>query len=786
MKQKKYIMLFLLLFGLFTSTAFAQKFTISGYVQDAESGEKLLYANIFEPALQLGTISNNYGFFSLTLPASGKDTLLIIVSYIGYKRWQKKLMLDKDTWLIVKLNPTIVAGEAVEVVAEKYDSIEKRSQMSRINIPIRQIEMVPALLGEADVLKAIQLLPGVQSGSEGNSGLYVRGGGPDQNLILLDGAPVYNANHLFGFFSIFNADAIKNVNLTKGGFSARFGGRLSSVLEINMKEGNNQKVSGQATLGLVASRFTLEGPLKKDRSSFIISGRRTYIDILAKPFMEKGNEGGYYFYDLNAKLNHSFSKNDRLFLSIYTGDDKFYAKEQEEDIYDFSSNFDFALGWGNITSTLRWNHLFTQKLFSNMILTYSNFNFYTDIKSRWKEYGTVMESYQAKYNSGIKDISAGIDFDYLPGPNHFIKFGGNVIQHNFNPGATQYKMSGENTAPIDTLLAPVAKHIAIEVNGYIEDDFKLTSSLKLNPGVHASLFYVNKKLYSSVEPRISLRYLFGNWAIKSSYVNMTQYIHLLTNSGIGLPTDLWLPATDRVKPQRAQQLGIGMARSLRNGQIELSVEGYYKIMDNLIEYKEGSDFLGLDTDWQNKIEIGEGSSYGVEIFLQKKSGRTTGWLGYTLSWTDRKFEGLNFGRRFPFRYDRRHDIALVLTHSFSKGIEFSCNWVYGTGNAISLGIVRYQGMDGIINQSNQYDYFQEITYYNQRNGFRMAAYHRLDIGVRFIGGKNRNRIFSIGVYNAYSRKNPFFYYFDETENKRVLKQVSLFPIIPSISYCWNF
>jgi len=784
MYQIKHIMLLLFLFEFFTSIALAQKITISGYVQDKTSGEKLLYANIFDPALEVGTITNNFGFFSLTLPSTDPDSVTIVVTYIGYERWQIKLSSSKDAWLIVNMNPKVVAGETVEVIAEKYERIEKKSQMSRIDIPIRQIEMVPALLGEADVLKAIQLLPGVQSGIEGSSGLYVRGGGPDQNLILLDGATVYNANHLFGFFSVFNADAIKNVSLIKGGFPARFGGRLSSVLEINMKEGNNQQFTGQATIGLVASRFTIEGPLNKGRSSYIISGRRTYIDVLARPFLDKNDYGGYYFYDLNAKVNHSFSKNNQLFFSLYTGDDKFYAKQREEDTNEYASSHDFGLSWGNITSTLRWNHIYNQKLFSNLILTYSNFNFYTEIKSNSKVYGTLLESNLAKYISGIEDIGARIDFDFLPNPNHFIKFGGNIIQHTFNPGVVQFKLSGEDSMPIDTLIAPVAKHIAIEATGYFENDFKLTSSLKMNLGVHTSIFSVNNKYYSSIEPRISLRYLIGNWAIKSSYVNMTQYIHLLTNSGIGLPTDLWVPATDKVKPQQAKQVGFGLARSLRKGLIELSVEGYYKTMNNLIEYKEGSNFMGLDMDWQNKIEFGSGRSYGVEIFLQQKSGKTTGWVGYTLSWADRQFENLNFGKRFPFRYDRRHDVALVLTHSISDKIELSCNWIYGTGNAVTLGTARYPGMVSIV--ANSYSYYQDNIYYSQRNGFRMAVYHRLDLGVRFIGGKDRNRIFSIGIYNAYSHRNPFFYYFDEERDKRVLKQVSLFPIIPSVSYSWNF
>jgi len=783
MKFRKFIFPVLFVSGVLSVSAFAQKNTISGYVQDAETGEKLISANVFELNLQSGTATNNYGFFSLTLPASNKDSLTIVVSYIGYARWQKRFLLTKDMQLTINLHPVSIIGEDVVVTADKYDRIEKQSQMSNINIPIRQIEAVPALLGEADVLKAIQLLPGVQSGDEGNSGLYVRGGGPDQNLILLDGATVYNANHLFGFFSVFNSDAIKNVNLTKGGFSARYGGRLSSVLEINMKEGNNQKISGQGTIGLIASRFTLEGPLVKGRSSFIISGRRTYIDLLARPLMKGGNTGGYYFYDLNAKLNYSISNRDRLFLSVYTGDDKFYAKQKDKFDSQMSDIFSFGLGWGNVTSTVRWNHLFTQKLFSNTTLTYSDFTFKTDMKSSTEKRNKVIETFQADYCSGIRDFGLCLDFDYLPNPRHYIKFGGKVMQHKFNPGATLFKNKGKDIATIDTLIAPVKKHVTLAANVYFEDDFQLNPLLKLKLGVHTSLFSVKKKQYFSVEPRISLRYLIGNWAVKTSYVNMTQYIHLLSNSGIGLPTDLWVPATDKVKPLQGQQIGLGLARSFINNQMEFSIEGYYKTMNNLVAYKEGSSFIGLDTDWQNKIETGKGRSYGIELFLQKKHGKTTGWIGYTLSWTDRQFAGLNFGKRFPFRFDRRHDISLTMVHSFTKKIELSGSWIYGTGNAISLGIGRYNGLSNI-NNANE---FQDIIYYNERNGFRMTAYHRLDLGLRFKWGQSpRTRIFTIGIYNAYSRRNPFFYYFSQKNNKKVLKQVSLFPIIPAISYSFKF
>jgi len=780
--------IFFLLFSLFLTTViFSQQVTVSGYIQDAKTGERLPYTNVFEPHLKIGTTTNSYGFYSLSFP-SEKDSVTLVVSYVGYKTWKKNISLEKDIWLSVELLPKTFETEEVKVTAEGYDAIEEKSQMSQIDIPIKQIENMPAFLGETDVLKAIQLLPGVQSGSEGNSGLYVRGGSPDQNLILLDGTPVYNANHLFGFFSVFNSDAIKNVNLTKGGFPARFGGRLSSVLEINMKEGNNKEFKGKATIGLISSKFTLEGPIIKNKTSFIVSLRRTYIDLLARPFMPKDNKGGYFFYDINAKVNHTFSKDDRVFLSIYTGDDKFYADNSYEFENNSSSN-NFGLGWGNITSTLRWNHLFSTKLFANTNLTYSNFIFYSDIKSSSKS-NNNSQSYKVNYSSGIRDFSGSIDFDYLPNPNHYVKFGANIIHHTFNPGVTEFKISGDTN--LDTVLSPVTSHKNLESNFYIEDDYKITNNLKANFGIHASVFSVKDKTFSSVEPRISMRYLFSGWSIKASYAMMTQYIHLLSNSGIGLPTDLWVPTTKRIYPQKGFQTALGFAKSFyyKNELYEFSLEGYYKTMSGLIEYKEGADFLGLKSDWQNKVEQGTGRSYGAELFIQKKSGNTTGWLGYTLSWTDRLFDNLNFGKRFPFRYDRRHDIAIAITHSFSNGIDISAVWVYGTGNAITLGVAKYRGL-AWENYDNFYNSYYRRTYYDKRNGFRMADYHRLDLSVSFKWGENDSNKFTVGVYNAYSHQNPFFYYFSRTwdedgKSKRVLKQVSLFPILPAISYSYQF
>lgn len=763
-------------------TVTAQEFTISGYVQDHKSGERLIGANVFDPDSYVGTTTNAYGFFSLTLRRIKTDSISIVVSYIGYDRWQKNLAAGKDHQLDIELVSQVIALDSITVVAEKLESIEQKTAMSTIEIPIRQLKMVPALLGEVDVIKSIQLLPGVQSGSEGSSGLYVRGGSPDQNLILLDGAPVYNASHLFGFFSVFNSDAVKNIKLIKGGFPARYGGRLSSVVEINMKEGNNQEFNGQATIGLISSRVMIEGPLTKGKSSYIISARRTYADLIVKPFLDKNENGGYYFTDINAKMNHMISSNDRLYLSLYGGLDKFYFESKEHFSGDTSQEKG-NLRWGNITSTLRWNKLFNKKLFSNTTLVYSKYRFTVEVEEKSRERNSTEESYFLKYFSGIEDWSAGIDFDYHPNPSHYIKFGGTITTHKFSPGVAQFKTHGLDIDDLDALIAPVQEQNAFEANFYLEDDFKLSEKLKTNIGMHASMFSTNGKQYASLQPRFSVRYLIQGWALKTSYSTMRQYIHLLSNVGIGMPTDLWVPATDRVKPQESKQVAFGLARSLKENQYELSIESYYKTMDHLIGYKDGADFFGLDTDWQNKVEMGSGRSYGLELFVQKKEGRTTGWLGYTLSWSDRKFENLNFGKRFPFRYDRRHDIAMVVNHQISEGIELSGTWIYGTGNAISMPVATYPSTNLI----NSFGYYGDINYYADRNGIRMRSYHRLDLAIRFVKRKGLNeRVWTIGIYNTYSRRNPFFYFFStDTAGNPVVKQASLFPIIPAISYSFG-
>lgn len=808
----RYFLFFLLIVPF--AQAQTPRFTISGYVQEAESGEKLIGATVIAPKLKAGTVTNKFGYFSLTLPA---DSVQLVVSFVGYQSKIVRLKLNRDVQMQIELKLD-ESSEAVEIAADRVESIVETTQMSSIDIPISQIKKIPAIMGETDVIKAIQLLPGVSGGTEGASGLYVRGGSPDQNLILLDGAPVYNVSHLFGFFSVFNSDAIKNVELVKGGYPARYGGRLSSVLDISMKEGNMRDFEAEGAIGLIASRLTVQAPIKKDKASFILSGRRTYIDLLARPIIKAtaSNNGdevvvGYYFYDLNGKVNYIVSPKDRIYLSAYLGDDRFYndvsyqiSSQSGTNLYERNKG---GLEWGNLTSTLRWNHVFSPKLFANTMLTYSNYQFDINLafsSDEWVNNKVRTDTQKAKYFSGIKDQSAKIDFEYLPNPQHTIRFGTSAIHHTYKPGAAAFRFTNANGVATDSTITPkTALTSANEFAVYAEDDWAVSPIFKVNGGLHFSAFNVSGKTFTSLQPRLAARLKLGDVAVKASYATMQQYIHLLTNSGIGLPTDLWLPATPKAPPQQSWQAAAGLAYSFgkENG-FEVSIEGYYKDMKNVLEYKEGSSFFNDPaSDWQNKVEVGNGKSYGLELFFQRKVGKTTGWIGYTLAKTTRQFPNLNQGKEFPFRYDARHDFEMTMNHEFSKRFDFSATWVYNTGNALTIAQSRY------VAPLFPWDLnFGSHTNYGSRNDFRMPNYHRLDLAANFHRG-NKSRIFgkgektwTVAAYNAYNRANPFMiqlatertYNFDPNtgkgveEAKSVFKQISLFPIIPSVSYSFKF
>ncbi|MCF8358442.1 MAG: TonB-dependent receptor [Prolixibacteraceae bacterium] len=793
-----------LIFTLACVYTFSQKATFSGYVFDNATGERLINANIYNPETYKGTTTNTYGFFSLTLP---KGTFKFTVSFVGYNSEDLIINLQQDTLLSIGLDLKGALDE-ITVYGEGADKVDN-SEMSVVSLPVKQIQKIPVILGEPDVLKVIQLLPGVQSGTEGTSGIYVRGGGPDQNLFMLDGVPIYNANHLFGFFSVFNPASIKTVKLYKGGFPARFGGRLSSVIDISMKEGNMKKISGEASIGLISSRISLEGPIVKDKTSFIVSGRRTYGDLLLQPFLKLATiqeqdmnlSAGYYFYDLNAKINHIFSERSRLYLSGYFGKDMFYMNlksHYNDDDVRYDEKMGANIGWGNGIGALRWNYLISSKLFSNLTLTYSNYNFDVSQDFTMENSGNdKIQSNMFEYLSGIEDMSAKIEFDYYPAPQHDIKFGANYTYHFFKPGVNHMESIDEDFKDfnIDTIFGNDSIY-AHEIYGFIEDNFDIGPLFKLNLGLHFSGFDVQDVFYPSLQPRASIRFRGGeNWSVKASYAMMSQNVHLLSSSTISLPTDLWLPTTKKIKPQVSQQYALGGFFKLP-WNLDLSVEGFYKNMTNLIEYKPGASFASSTTGWEEQIELGKGWSYGGELLLEKKVGKLTGWVGYTLSWSKRRFKNLNFDEPFFARYDRRHDVSVTLTYEFYEDMDMGITWVYGTGNAVTLGKQKFKEL------SDPSTYWNNtLTYYESRNNYRMPAYHRLDWGINFHKDlKYGRRTISVSVYNSYNRQNPFFLYWGydyemktdpETgntyeESEPALKQISIFPIIPSISYTYKF
>ncbi|MCE6990797.1 TonB-dependent receptor [Dyadobacter sp. CY323] len=781
-----------------------ERITISGFVKEEGSQEQLPGVNVYLAGTPYGAVTNTYGFYSLTVPVS--DSATISFSFVGYEKTDHKLSLQKNASLSIFLKTINQLEEVVVSARRQEDYVSRNVQMSQIEIPIAQLKKVPAFFGEKDVLRILQLMPGVQKGTEGQTGLYVRGGGPDQNLIILDDAVVYNANHLFGFFSIFNSDALKSVELTKGGFPARYGGRLSSVLEMNMKEGSKDKLHGEGGIGLISSRLTLEGPISKGKSSFLISGRRTYIDVLASPLIAQSQKGddsqvkpGYYFYDLNAKMNYDLGPKDKLYVSGYFGRDKFHAREKSSD-----SETRAGLDWGNATATMRWNHLLNQKLFVNTSFIFSKFNF--GVSSYSKEFGdgATDDEFSLEYSSKIRDFGLKTDFDFYPSPKHAVRFGAQATLHKFVPSALAIEGSFIDN-PIERSVTPVN---TLETGIYIEDTWQALDALKINGGMRLSTFQTESKTYMRPEPRISaaLR-LARDFSFKASYARMNQYVHLLSNTGLGLPTDLWVPTTDRVAPQQSQQVAAGFAKDLERPALTLTLEGYYKKMNHILNYKEGSSFLSINGEnaselsWEDNVTSGKGWSYGAEFLVQKKTGRLSGWVGYTLSWTRWQFPELNFGETFFPRYDRRHDLSIVGIYEISKRITVSSTWVYGTGNALTLPVSTYKGVsDNLMTRINPNGKpvigwnGPTVSEFGQKNSFRAEPFHRMDFSIQFHKNKKRHeRTWEFGVYNVYNRRNPFFYDLsDETigngtsTSKRTLKRYSLFPVLPYFSYNFKF
>lgn len=777
--------LFTLLFSLIGLVSFSQTtMTLSGVVKDGGNGETLIGATVFVSDMETGTITNEYGFYSITLENLLTDSISVEMSYVGFQNQVNRIKVQPEYSLDVELG-TGVALKEVVIKANSFNETLKSTEMSVETLNPEEAKMIPVLLGESDILKTIQLKPGIPSGSEGSTGLYVRGGRGDQNLIVLDEAVIYNASHLFGFFSTFNTDAVKDLKLYKGGFPAQYGGRLSSVIDVKLKEGNKKEFSGAGGIGIISSKLTLEGPIKKDKSSFIVSGRRTYFDLITNAINDSNADDpdavqipGYYFYDLNTKINFDLSDKDRLYLSGYFG----------RDVFNFKSDFfNFNFGWGNATGTARWNHQFNPKLFSNTTLTFSDY-----------EYSITNEvtGFSFEVGSRIKDLNLKSDFYWAPNNRHTLRYGVGATYHQFEVGRLQ---AGSDDGSIS--FNSGSDFDGMEFGAYIGDEWDVSERLRVNGGLRLSAFSNDNTLYGGLEPRLAARYILTeNVSLKGSYARMKQYLHLVASSGVSLPTDIWYPSTAQIEPQRSDQVAVGATFKLWD-KLLLTNEYYYKWLDNQVDFVDWAE-LFANQNLEQEFAIGKGYSYGTELGLEKREGKFTGWIGYTLAWTKRGDfvpvdpngyfgEGRSY---FAPRYDRRHDISVVAMWEINRRLTFSSSWVYGSGDLAWLptGRLTFQDVQGGTTQV-------VLPVYRERNNFRLAAFHRLDLGliVKFYPKWGESDL-SINVINAYDRRNAFFLFLEpefaeetgaggelfEIPERIKATQVSLFPILPSIS--WNF
>lgn len=767
-------------------------YSISGTLIDKISRETLIGANIFDNINRKGTTANEYGFYSLTLP---EGDIELHFSYIGYEPVVKKIRTEGNILLNVELQPANNLNEVV-VLSDKPETGINATNMGAMDIPLEIIKSTPSLLGESDVMKTLQMMPGVQVGTEGSAGIYVRGGGPDENLILLDGVPLYNVDHLFGFFSVFTPESLKKVSMFKGSFPARYGGRLSSVIDVRTNDGDMRNYHGVIGLGLLSAKIQMEGPIIKDRTAFHFTFRRSYLDLLARPFMRDNFKFSYFFYDLNAKLNHRFNDKHRVYLSVYSGRDQLDTRFDENWEKAESENKN-NIKWGNTTSALRWNYVISPKLFSNTTVAYTEYKFNFNTKFYEKFLNTdnrIENSYSSFFDSGIWDWTFNTDFDYRPLPKHHIKFGLGYLYHCFKPEALTSRIkTNENGAVQDTVYNSLSdsKVFAHEASIYAEDNFEVGSRLSINAGLHLAMFRVQEKAYISLQPRVSVGYKISEaLTMKGAYTKMSQYIHLLSGYTISMPTDLWVPATKHIEPMSSHQFSLGAYHTGIRGW-EFSIEGYYKDMSNVLEYKDDAFLMGASANWEDKVEMGKGRASGIELMAQKTIGKTTGWLSYSLSKSDRKFskDGINEGKRFPYRYDRRHSLNLTLSHKFSEKIDVGAAWVFYTGGVTTIGeeqtlIIRPDGTAGWGNS--------EADYIKERNNYRMPASHYLNVGINFNKKTKRGvRIWNFGLYNTYNAMNPTFIYkdakwTDDGDTKTIIKKITVLPIIPSVSYTYKW
>ncbi|WP_343673350.1 TonB-dependent receptor [Chitinophaga sp.] len=751
------------------------KFTISGTIRSKKTGETIIGATVHVAGQSIGTVSNEYGFYSLTLPAG---TYTIEFSTVGLQPVQEEVALTQHTVRNIALDDAAQSLKSVTITASGKQRNLNTPQMGMEQLTTKEMKNIPVLLGEKDVLKTIQLLPGIKSAGDGNSGFYVRGGAADQNLILLDEAPVYNASHLFGFFSTFNSDAIKDVTVYKGGMPSQYGGRLSSVLDIKMNDGNNQEYNVSGGIGLISSKVNIEGPLQKDKSSFLVSARRTYVDLFLRLSNDSSiKNNSLYFYDLNAKLNYQLTKRDRLFASGYFGADNLVVGNN------------FGLKWGNGTGTLRWNHIYSSKMFSNTSLIFSNYNYKINVKSGANDVNIF---------SQIRDWNLKEELQYYISQRHNLRIGFNTIYHTMRPGEiTSTQSSNFNSSRLQ-------QRYSWENAVYVSDVWKATNKLDLSYGARLTAFSILGggdffnidadgnildtlhyksgefvKTYINLEPRLAVSYkLTDISSVKASYARNVQNLHLISNSTSSSPTDRWVASTNIIKPEISDQVSLGYYKNLGGNKYELTVETYYKTMQHQIDYRDGADVLNNDAI-ETQLLFGKGRAYGIEWLLKKKAGRLNGWVSYTLSKTQRKIDGINNGNWYNARQDRTHDIAVVGMYQLNDKWSLSASWVYYTGDAVTFPSGKY-----VINNTVYY-------YYTERNGYRMPAYHRLDLGAtKQLHKRGRySSELAFSLYNAYGRENAYTITFRQSKddpNKTEAVRTSLFRFVPSISYNFKF
>ena len=777
-----------LLFFIFTFSLFSQeKATISGYIKDLKNGESLIGATISKQGSNVGASANEYGFFSLTLP---KGPHVIVVSIIGYKTYTFSINLDKSISKNFELEEEGKDLDEVEITGEAADKNVKSVEMSVAKLDIKQINKIPALLGEVDVIRAIQLLPGVTTVGEGASGFNVRGGNIDQNLILLDEAPVYNSAHLFGFFSVFNPDAVKDVKLIKGGIPSQYGGRVSSILDVRMKEGNSKRTVVNGGIGTIFSRISIEAPIIKDKMSFIIAGRRSYIDALVKPFLKKSNPlkgADFYFYDLTAKINYRINDKNTVFASGYLGRDVFGASV-------------FGFDWGNTTATTRWNHIFNKKMFMNATAFYSNYNY--------KLAFTANNGQGFKWNSNIVNYSGKTDFIYYLNTRNTIRFGAQGLAYDFMP----YDATG--TFANGTVKFLADKRYGVEYSAYVGNEQKITQKFTIEYGLRVSMYtYIGKgkayyfrdtipntslplaetktftagqliKKYINPEPRLSMNYvLTKSSSVKASYNRMAQYIQLISNTAASTPLDVYTIASNNLKPLTADQVSMGYFRNFKENMFETSVEVYYKYMKNQLDYIDNAD-LFINPTVENQLLQGLGRAYGAEFYVKKSKGKLQGWVSYTLSKTERKVRGISNDNWFYSRYDRTHVLNTSVNYDLTKRINISANFVYLTGvpGTFPNSKIQVQSLNIPYNTDNI------------RNNYRITPYHRLDLGATFSFGKFRDNKYSqnitVSVYNVYNRRNAFSIYFrtksGEPEQTEAVRYSIIGTFVPAVTYNFSF